>query len=653
VARSIAAPPPGARRRLVIVGWDGADATIVGDLVERGQMPTLARLIDNGVLGRLHTLVPSVSPLLWTSMATGKRPDKHGVLIDRELDPRTGTVTRVSRASCHSRSFWDILGDGGVRTAVVNWPATHPVRPDAGVTVTDAYWSGVPASHEAWPLPDAVVHPLRLRSALEELRVHPADFEPADLLPFVPDLRRLDVATDPRLGMLARILAQTASVHAAATWIAEHEPWDVLAVCYPALEHLAHGFARYLPPRMAGVSADETALFSEVVPAGYRFHDLMLGRLVALAGDDAAVMVVSDHGVALGDQRPDADAPARAWHRGRGLLVAAGPGLRRDELLHHAGILDIAPTILTMCGLPYGADMDGRPLLRLWQVPPVPEEVPSWERADPAAADSLDTTGADDGMLEELHALGYGARPARLLDGISRDLERARDGHLALSQVHAGRFADAALVLRRMLGEDPANAVVRMYLAYCCCRLGELDESRTLLEAVPPELSRERALLDALRLIAEGRPSEALEHLRLTEESDRHEPVTLCLVGAAWARLGDYAAAQEAYARAVEADADHVDAHFGLALVHAKRRQWEATAASARAVVTRDHHRPVAHYLLGVALFHLDRTDEARAAFETVLAIAPGCAPARQWLDRLQRGVIRTMIETGHVPAGI
>src|SRR5690606_5716644 len=130
-------------------------------------MPTLARLIDSGGLGRLHTLVPSVSPLLWTSIATGKRPDKHGVLIDRELDPRTGTVTRVSRASWHARPFWHILADGGVRTAVVNWPATHPVRPDAGVTVTDAYWSGVPAAHEAWPLPDAAVHPLRLRSALE------------------------------------------------------------------------------------------------------------------------------------------------------------------------------------------------------------------------------------------------------------------------------------------------------------------------------------------------------------------------------------------------------------------------------------------------------------------------------------------------------
>ncbi len=653
MARSNAAPPPGARRRLVVVGWDGADATLAADLVERGQMPTLERLIDEGVLGRLDTLAPSVSPLLWTSIATGKRPDKHRVLIDRELDPVTSTVTRVSRASCHARPFWDILGERGVRTAVVNWPATHPAPPDAGVTVTDAYWSGVPAAHEAWPLPDAVVHPLRLRAPLEELRVHPADFEPSDLLPFVPDLQRLDAATDPRLGTLARILAQTASVHAAATWIAEHETWDLLAVCYPALEHLSHGFARFLPPRMTGVSADDTTLFSEVVPAGYRFHDLMLRRLVELAGDDATVMVVSDHGLALSDQRPNAGAPAGAWHRGRGLFVAAGPGLEQDELLHHASILDVAPTILTMFGLPFGSDMDGRPLLRIWQVPPVPEEVPSWERIDAAAGDGPDTTPAHDEMLEELHALGYGERSARVLGGIGRDLERARDGHLALSQVHAGRFADAALLLRRMLEEDPSNAVVRMYLAYCCCRLGDLDESRTLLEAIPPELSRERALLDALRLIAEGRPSEALQHLRIAEESDRHDPVTLCLVGAAWARIGDHAAARDAYARAVAADAEHVDAHFGLALLHAKRRQWEETVASALAVVTLDHHRPAAHYLLGVGLFHLDRTDEARAAFETVLAIAPGWAPARQWLNRLRHGAIRAMIESGNVPAGI
>lgn len=645
---SNAAPEGRGRRRLLVVGWDGADATLARDLVERGQMPALGRLIEAGVLGRLETLVPAVSALVWTSIATGKRADKHGVLLDRELDPVTGLLTRVSRASCRVRPFWDILGDRGLRTAVVNWPATHPAGPGA-LTVSDAYWSSVPAPQEAWPLPEGVVHPVRLRAPLDELRVHPSDFTLADLLPFVPNLQDVDAATDPRFGALARILAQNASVHAAATWIAEHESWDLLAVCYPALEQLAHVFARFVPPRLPSVSERDATLFSEALTAGYRFQDLMLGRLIELAGTDTTVMVVSDHGVALDERRPSANARGVAWHRGRGLFVAAGPGVKQDELIHHTNVLDLTPTILTYFGLPYGSDMDGHPLLGIWDVPPTPGVIPSWEASNAANADVPAGSPPRDHMLEELYALGYGERPDRLLDGISRDLERARNGHLALSQVHAGRFGDAALLLRQMLDEEPSSAVVRMYLAYCCYRLGDLDESRALLAGAPPELARERALLDGMRLLAENCPHEALAQLRAAATIDRDEPVLLCLSGAAWARIGDYAAAEDAYARAAAVDVEDVDAHFGLTLVHAKQRRWDETVANALAVVTLDHHRPAAHYLLGVALFHLHRIDQARAAFETALAIAPAWAPPRVWLDGLRTGAIRPMLDPGDV----
>ncbi len=632
----------------MLVGWDGADPALARDLVERGQMPTLERLIDNGVLGSLESLAPVVSPLLWTSLATGKRPEKHGVLLDRELDPATGIVTSVSRASCHARPFWDILGDRGLRAAVVNWPATHPARPDDAVTVTDAYWRAAPSAHEAWPLPADAVHPGRVREALEDLRVHPADLAPADLVSFVPLLEEIDVATDPRIATLARIVAQAASVHAAATWIAEHETWDVLAVCYPALEHLSQGFARYLPPRLAGVSDRDGALFAEVVAAGYRFHDLMLGRLVELAGEDVTVLVVSDHGVAFGDQRPSVRAGATAWNRGPGLLVAAGPDLKRDELMHRASILDVAPTILTWFGLPCGSDMDGRPLLGIWEVAPLSAVIPSWERTDTAPSTPAAPAEHDE-MLEELYALGYGERPAQVLDAVARDLERARHGHLALSLVHGGRFADAASLLRQMLDEDPSNVVVRLYLSFCCCRSGHFDESRVVLEGVPPEFSRERALLDGMRLIAEQRPDEALRHLRLAETTERHDPVIDCLCGAAWAQMGDDVAAEEAYARAVAMDAEHVAAHVGLMLVHARRRRWEETVASALTAVTLDHHQPLAHYLLGVALFHSQQIDRARVAFESARALAPDWALPRRWLDGLQSGTIRPMIDTGDV----
>ena len=52
-------------------------------------------------------------------------------------------------------------------------------------------------------------------------------------------------------------------------------------------------------------------LYQGVVTAAYQFHDLMLGRLLELAGDDATVLIVSDHGYQTPAPRP-ADATASA-----------------------------------------------------------------------------------------------------------------------------------------------------------------------------------------------------------------------------------------------------------------------------------------------------------------------------------------------------
>ncbi len=65
--------------RLLLIGWDAADWKVIHPLLDSGQMPNLARLIAGGVHGNLATIYPALSPMLWTSIATGKRPYKHGI----------------------------------------------------------------------------------------------------------------------------------------------------------------------------------------------------------------------------------------------------------------------------------------------------------------------------------------------------------------------------------------------------------------------------------------------------------------------------------------------------------------------------------------------------------------------------------------------
>jgi len=67
-------------KRVLLIGWDAADWVFLTPLLDAGKMPNLQRLIDGGTSGRIATLQPILSPILWTSIATGKRGDKHRIL---------------------------------------------------------------------------------------------------------------------------------------------------------------------------------------------------------------------------------------------------------------------------------------------------------------------------------------------------------------------------------------------------------------------------------------------------------------------------------------------------------------------------------------------------------------------------------------------
>ena len=59
------------KQKLLLVGWDAADWQIIGPLLAKGLMPSLKKIIDNGVYGNMSTMNPPYSPMLWTSVATG------------------------------------------------------------------------------------------------------------------------------------------------------------------------------------------------------------------------------------------------------------------------------------------------------------------------------------------------------------------------------------------------------------------------------------------------------------------------------------------------------------------------------------------------------------------------------------------------------
>jgi tetratricopeptide (TPR) repeat protein len=452
-------------------------------------MPTLDEFVNQGVMGNLATLRPILSPMLWNSIATGKRADKHGILGFMEPDPQTGGVRPVTSTSRKVKALWNILTQRGYNANVLGWFAGHPAEPINGISVSDLYPHAVAPLEEEWPLPPGAVHPESMRDTFAALRMHPAEVTEAAILPWIPKAAEIDQEKDKGLQSFAKILSENCSIHNAATWILQNQPWDFLAVYYNGIDHFCHGFMHYHPPKMDGIPDDRFEIYKEVVNGAYRFHDMMLETLLELAGPDTTVLIVSDHGFHSDHLRPrgipaEPAGPA-VQHRPFGIFCMKGPHIKKDERIYGATLLDVTPTILTLFGLPVGEDMDGRVLVQAFEKPPQITRIPSWEKEEGEcgmhASDMRMDPAAAQAVLQQFVALGY-IQPN---ENQAKAVESAvREQKYNLARVHLDcRDYHAALPLfEELVKESPDQPRFQQHLAQCYLALGRREDAKKLLE---------------------------------------------------------------------------------------------------------------------------------------------------------------------------
>ena len=106
------------RRRIVLLGLDAADWLAIDPLVTAGKLPTFARLEQLGRTGIMLSTPPLVSPMIWTTIATGVEPENHGVL-DFMVDLPDGRQAPVGSSQRLAPAIWNMFSAAGRRVAVV------------------------------------------------------------------------------------------------------------------------------------------------------------------------------------------------------------------------------------------------------------------------------------------------------------------------------------------------------------------------------------------------------------------------------------------------------------------------------------------------------------------------------------------------------
>jgi predicted AlkP superfamily phosphohydrolase/phosphomutase len=425
----------GGRGRIVVFGIDGADWQVIEPLVARGRMPAFKRLIEEGATGTLLSQEPSASPALWTTIATGVGPARHGIhgfVVGSGDDPggtahdddpraaaagRGGTVRPVTSGMRKAPAFWNILPRYGRKVGVVGWLVTWPAEPTNGYIVSSYLpyvynWStgrplkgtivkGIPRQ----TFPEALIH------ELDADKVKPADLEPGLVGRFydpgvVPGLSRDD--RECVLGFLWSLACDETYLRIGRRLHREY-PVDLFAIYFGGVDVASHRFWKFAHPDAMpyGVTPGRAAVLGGVIDAYYVYLDGLLGEYLEGLGPDETLVVLSDHGFkpVLFPGKPTTS----GHHRLQGIIALYGRGVKRGGRIASAGLVDVLPTLLRLLDVPLARDLEGRVIadaldagfLASRPAESVATYGPLDRPTEPAESD------LDRNVLERLRSLGY------------------------------------------------------------------------------------------------------------------------------------------------------------------------------------------------------------------------------------------------------
>lgn len=435
---------------LLIVGVDGLEWEVLLELLAQEKLPTLAALMERGTFGRLETFQPTSSPIIWTSIATSRTADEHGIagFVKPAAPGAPGPPVLYTSADRRAAALWNILSEYGKRVCVVGWWMTFPAEAVNGVMVSQTN-----------TVSDVKLMKGQLLRGVAD-QVYPAQRQDEMLATLEQSEARVDELTERifgkfkhPLGPFERALWESSrwAFRADATYheiarrlVAEKPGYDVTMVYLGAGDVLGHRFWRYYKPELYAQRPRPGQIedFGQLIPRYYMHLDHIVSELLAAAPPDTTLLLISDHGMRAVNLKGRYDAGPQgrgddisAHHRDAppGVLIAAGPhiarmpssgpirALRAADLQRIGTVMDITPTVLAWLRIPAARNMRGRVLVQLtrpeFEVGRVPAPIATHDSPAFLAGRRTAAPGADPGERErirQLEALGYvGEAPAR------------------------------------------------------------------------------------------------------------------------------------------------------------------------------------------------------------------------------------------------
>jgi predicted AlkP superfamily phosphohydrolase/phosphomutase len=323
---------------IFVIGLDGGTFDIIKPMIDQGELPNLARLMNMGTWGPLQSTEPPISPQAWSSFLTGVHPGHHGIF--GFLGSPHGRFYRrpiLSARHIQMPTLLQIVGETGQKVAALGIPLTYPPYPVNGVIV-----------------PEQHGHPLSYPPHLwDELVAAVGD--PRDQASHISYL-----FTQDKRGYVKLQRKLLEIQYQAAHWLLDQESYDLFIVVFTATDRMSHFLWKYMDPAHPDHRPEWAEALGDALPDLYRRLDTIIGELWTRLGSDGTIIVMSDHGFGPLHKR----IYINRWLWEQGLLTIQPIIYRLASIRYPWPILRMFNSAARRLGLPYQALPIGH-----WQEP--------------------------------------------------------------------------------------------------------------------------------------------------------------------------------------------------------------------------------------------------------------------------------------------
>ncbi len=269
--------------KLLVIGLDCCAPQLAFD-AWRDELPNLSRLMRRGAYGVLRSCTPCITVPAWSVMTSSQDPGVLGIYGFRNrADYSYEGMTIATGAAVKVPRVWDLLGQAGKRVVTIGVPGTYPPRPVNGAQIgcfLTPQTVGTDASGRK--VSKVFTYPPELSDQVNA-------WAGGEYLVDVKQFR-----TDNKGFLLEQIYAMSRQHFRVVREMLAAQPWDFFMFVEMGVDRIHHGFWRFQDA--THLKHDPASPFRNAIRDYYRYIDGEIGEVLRLAGEDTAVMVVSDHG---------------------------------------------------------------------------------------------------------------------------------------------------------------------------------------------------------------------------------------------------------------------------------------------------------------------------------------------------------------------